>query len=115
MVKPSRSNPFRWMYLLTPEYLMERLYDISDVALNGHILSFKVNGISVTCGLAKVSDVLAQATKEQIANMVVDPVGVGFHWPALDEDLSVNGLLRELGIKLPTAHKEERTQHAELV
>ncbi len=94
---------------------MEKLYDISDVALNGHILSFKVNSISVTCDLARVSDVLAKATKEQVTNMIVDPVGVGFHWPALDEDLSVNGILRELGIKLPTSEKEETTEYAELV
>ncbi len=36
----------------------------------------------------------------QVANMVVDPVGVGFHWPALDEDLSVKGMLRELEIEV---------------
>ena len=94
---------------------MEKQYNINSVALNGHMLSFKANGILVTCNLAKVSDVLAQATKEQVANMIIDPVGVGFHWPALDEDLSVNGILRELGIKLPVSQKEVMTKHAELV
>lgn len=93
---------------------MEKLYDINNVALNGHVLSFKVNGILVTCNLAKVSDVLAQATKEKVANMIVDPVGVGFHWPALDEDLSVNGILRELGINQLAPGKEETPAYAEL-
>lgn len=94
--------------------MMEKLYAISDVALNGFMLSFKVNGMSVTCDLARVSDVLAKATKEQVANMIVDPVGAGFHWPALDEDLSVSGILRDLGIELP-ASKLKIVEHAELV
>lgn len=93
---------------------MEKLYEITDVALKGHLLSFKVNGVSVTCDLAKMSDVLAKASKEQVANMIIDPVGVGFHWPALDEDLSVNGILRDLGIELPTS-KMVVTEHAEVI
>ena len=79
---------------------MEKLFEISHVLLKGHQLSFKVNDISVTCDLAKMSDVLARASKDQVANMIVDPVGIGFHWPALDEDLSVNGILKDLGIAL---------------
>jgi hypothetical protein len=79
---------------------MEKLFEISTVVLNGHLLSFRVNGTPVTCDLAKISDVLAKASTAQVANMVVDPVGVGFHWPALDEDLSVNGILRDLGIEV---------------
>jgi len=93
---------------------MEKLFEISHVTLKGHQLSFKVNGIFVTCDLAKTSDVLAQASAEQVANIMVDPVGVGFHWPALDEDLSVNGILKDLGIalhRLPVAMEEQ----AELV
>lgn len=92
----------------------EKLFDISHVALNGHLLSFKINEISVTGDLASMSDVLARASKEQVANMIVDPVGVGFHWPALDEDLSVKGILRDLGIALPPA-KAEMEEQAELV
>jgi len=82
---------------------MEKLHDISDVALKGHILFFKAAGVSVTCDLAKISDLLAKASKEQVTNVIVDPVGVGFHWPALDEDISVNGILRdwEFNCQLP--------------
>jgi hypothetical protein len=93
---------------------MEKLYEVTDVDLKGHLLSFKVNGIPVTCDLAKMSDALAKASAEQVANMIVDPVGVGFHWPALDEDLSVNGILRDLGIELRPS-KAETEKHAQLV
>ena len=57
---------------------MEKLFEIGDVALNGHQLFFKVNGIPIACDLAKASGVLAKASFAQVANMVVDPVGVGF-------------------------------------
>ena len=93
---------------------MEKLYDISDVALNGHLLSFKVNDVSVTCDLSKASETLAKATCEQVANLVVDPVGVGFHWPELGEDLSVNGILKEAGIAQPVLGNE-KGEHFQLV
>ncbi|MGH7494958.1 MAG: DUF2442 domain-containing protein [bacterium] len=79
---------------------MEKLFDISHVVLIDHFLSFQVNGIPVTCDLARSSDVLARASADQVARIVVDPVGVGFHWPELDEDLSVSGILRDAGIQL---------------
>lgn len=37
---------------------------------------------------------LANATAEQRAAAELSPSGYGIHWPLLDEDLSVPGLLR---------------------
>ena len=78
---------------------MNRFYDIGDVELKGYLLSFKVNGVSISCDLTEMSVVPANATEEQVLMIVVDPVGVGFHWPELDEDLSVKGILREMEIE----------------
>jgi len=36
---------------------------------------------------------LANATKEQLDNWVLLGDGEGIHWPDVDEDLSINGLL----------------------
>jgi len=36
---------------------------------------------------------LAQATPEQLADWEIAGAGFGIHWPALDEDLSTEGLL----------------------
>jgi hypothetical protein len=93
---------------------MEKLYDITEVTLTGHLLSFKVDGVRVTCDLSKASEALAKATREQVENLVVDPVGVGFHWPELDEDLSVNGILKEAAIALPM-RGSEKSEHVQLV
>ncbi len=36
---------------------------------------------------------LAQASKEQLSNWELLGDGEGIHWPDIDEDLSINGLL----------------------
>jgi Protein of unknown function (DUF2442) len=44
---------------------------------------------------------LLKATKKQLKNWRTIGAGFGIHWPDLDEDLSVEGLLR--GIPAPNA------------
>ena len=39
---------------------------------------------------------LARATKEQLNNCQILGDGEGIHWPDLDEDLSVQGLLKSI-------------------
>lgn len=36
---------------------------------------------------------LRDATAEERANYEISPAGIGVHWPVLDEDLSVAGLM----------------------
>lgn len=38
---------------------------------------------------------LATATDQERANLEISPMGI--HWPDLDEDLSIHGLLRDHG------------------
>lgn len=40
---------------------------------------------------------LANASAAERANAELSPGGYGIHWPLLDEDLSVSGLLRSVG------------------
>ena len=51
---------------------------------NGAAFSFPVTLVAL----------LAEATDAQLAGVEVGPVGIALHWPALDEDLSVAGLVR---------------------
>jgi hypothetical protein len=45
----------------------------------------------------KCSPVLAKATKSERRLAELSPSGYGIHWPLLDEDLSVGGLLALAG------------------
>jgi hypothetical protein len=42
----------------------------------------------------KISKKLAQATETERNNFQISPSGYGIHWPQIDEDLSLHGLLR---------------------
>jgi hypothetical protein len=44
----------------------------------------------------KCSKRLASATEQERLYVELSPGGYGIHWPLIDEDLSVNGLLRDL-------------------
>ena len=43
----------------------------------------------------KCSKRLAAATNQERLKAELSPGGYGIHWPLIDEDLSVNGLLRD--------------------
>lgn len=54
-----------------------------------------MDGHTITVPLALYPSLL-HATKEQLSNWEVCGGGFGIHWPDLDEDLSIEGLLKGL-------------------
>jgi len=59
-------------------------------------LTIKFSDKRVHISWEKCSDILARATPEERMNAVLSPGGYGIHWPLLDEDLSVAGLLNQI-------------------
>jgi hypothetical protein len=53
----------------------------------------EIDGCRHTFELARLSPRLAHGTPREQAAIEVSPSGYGLHWPLLDEDLSVDGLL----------------------
>jgi hypothetical protein len=45
----------------------------------------------------RCSKKLASATELQRSTVELSPGGYGIHWPLLDEDLSIPGLVRDVG------------------
>lgn len=41
----------------------------------------------------EISDRLARADQEQRGNFEVSPSGYGIHWPEIDEDVSIDGII----------------------
>jgi hypothetical protein len=72
---------------------MDKAHDIQDIRLSGTILTLQVDGRRYEIDITKHSDQLAGATDEQRGNFEVSPAGYGIHWPDLDEDLSIDGLI----------------------
>ena len=73
-----------------------KFHTIGKISFSGTQMTLEVDSRPVTVDLAKVSPRLAAATTGQRLNYEVSPSGYGIHWPDLDVDLSVDGLL---GIK----------------
>ena len=74
---------------------MKCMHDITDVEFAGGRMTLQVDGAAVSVALAEVSPVLAKAKKVERETYTVSASGYGIHWPMVDEDLSVDGLLRK--------------------
>lgn len=75
---------------------MDRAHEVKILAIDGPRMQLRVDGKEYAIDLNVQSRRLAQATQQQREKVEVSPTGYGLHWPELDEDLSIDGLL---GIK----------------
>jgi hypothetical protein len=72
---------------------MDKAHDIQSIHVSGTTLLLQVDGKRYEIDLAAQSQRLAKATPEQRKRFEVSPTGYGIHWPDLDEDLSIDGLI----------------------
>ena len=72
---------------------MDRHHKIEKVTIVEGVLSLSVDGSSLKINLEDVSGVLANAKKEEQQEFEASPSGYGIHWPLIDEDISIDGLL----------------------
>ncbi|MBT3374117.1 MAG: DUF2442 domain-containing protein [Lentisphaerae bacterium] len=72
---------------------MDRAHDVHNVTVSGTILHLEVDAKSYAIDLTEVSGRLAHASQAQLERIDVSPSGYGLYWPAVDEDLSIDGLI----------------------
>jgi hypothetical protein len=65
------------------------------IEVNRDGLSILVGERRVQIPWEKCSKRLASATEQERLNAELSPGGYGIHWPLIDEDLSITGLLRD--------------------
>lgn len=73
---------------------MKKHHEVSNVKIVAGRLFMTVDGDEYAVELAKVSPRLADATSQDQKRLEVSGSGYGIHWPTVDEDLSVDGLIR---------------------
>ena len=78
---------------------MKKIHDIQGITFSGEEMILKVDDGEYRFSLADVSKPLAEATATERETYELSPSGYGIHWPLIDEDLSIDGLLG-LGHKL---------------
>lgn len=69
-------------------------HNVRDVSVTEGILRMQVDGVFHEVDLRRTSRRLAKATDSQCANLEVAFSGYGIHWPDVDEDITVDGLIR---------------------
>jgi Protein of unknown function (DUF2442) len=72
---------------------MRKHHEVEKVQVEKGILRLIVDGNNIQCELKDVSPLLAAAKEEELKEFEVSPSGYGIHWPKIDEDISIDGLL----------------------
>ena len=85
--------------------MMNQFHKVEAVEFDGGTLILRADGEVYRVETAAVSERLAQASPAALRAFRVSLSGYGIHWPEVDEDLSVDGLIRSaLGAGYP-AHQ----------
>lgn len=73
---------------------MTKIHEVTELSVSRGKLTMTVDGERYVIELAAVSPRLAGASPQDQRRVEISPSGYGLHWPTVDEDLSVNGLIR---------------------
>ena len=69
-------------------------HTIQEISFDKETMSLKIDGKLIRVNLDKISSKLKAANDFQRQFFKVSPSGYGIHWPLLDEDLSVDAILK---------------------
>ncbi|MER3432824.1 MAG: DUF2442 domain-containing protein [Leptolyngbya sp. ERB_1_1] len=73
---------------------MNKHHDVQGLDFDDEHLYLTVDGQTYEISIAQASSRLANATHAERYLYRIAPSGYGIHWFAIDEDLSINGLLK---------------------
>ena len=72
---------------------MKKHHSIENVRFEGENLLLAIDGEENIFSLHEISPVLDNASDKERNTFEISPSGYGIHWPLLDEDISIDGLL----------------------
>jgi hypothetical protein len=72
---------------------MNRVHEIGELFFENDCMRVQIDGREYAFDLKDISPRLLHSSSEQRAKYEVSPSGYGIHWPLIDEDLSIDGLL----------------------
>ncbi|MCH7859627.1 MAG: DUF2442 domain-containing protein [Candidatus Marinimicrobia bacterium] len=71
----------------------KKVHDIQDITFTNEDLILQVDGKEYALRLTGISKILAGASAIERGKYEISPSGYGIHWPLIDEELSIDGLL----------------------
>lgn len=92
---------------------MNKIHYVENLRFTHDSLILKVDGQEHQFLFAEISHKLNQASETERNNYRIMASGYGIHWPLLDEDLSIDGLLGI--VHAPPAHLTKKRQYSQVV
>ncbi|UBF24175.1 DUF2442 domain-containing protein [Kovacikia minuta CCNUW1] len=74
--------------------MMNKQHEVQNLTFEGQWMILTVDHQTYRLPIDQASSRLAQASDSDRNHYQVSPSGYGIHWTMLDEDLSINGLIR---------------------
>jgi hypothetical protein len=72
-------------------------HTIQDISFDQNSIQLSIDGKIFKISLDKISSKLKSANELQRNLYKISPSGYGIHWPLIDEDLSVDALIKIAG------------------
>ncbi len=72
---------------------MKKYHEINTLQFNREKLKIEIDDQNHEFKLVDISEKLAKASDIERNKYEISPSGYGIHWPLIDEDLSIDGLL----------------------
>jgi hypothetical protein len=73
--------------------VLKKIHRVEKLFFEMDTLVLKVDGKTHVLPLKAISRKLLLASRAEREKLEISPSGYGIHWPLLDEDLSIDGLL----------------------
>ena len=72
---------------------MQKFHQIESLSIEKDIIKLAVDGLKIENNIKALSPTLAKAKEQELQNYEISPSGYGIHWPLIDEDIAIDGLL----------------------
>jgi len=69
-------------------------HNIESLTIDQNFICLQIDGKEIKIPIAGVSKKLSDANELQRNLFTISPSGYGIHWPLIDEDLSIDSLLK---------------------
>lgn len=73
---------------------MNKIHHIKSLEFNGEIMSIEIDGLKYEVPISEISKKLQSANSIERSAFIVSPSGYGISWPLIDEDISIEKLLK---------------------
>ena len=74
---------------------MKKYHKINNIRITVDKLKIIIDQQKYEFDLKRISTKLAEVSEQEKKNFKISPSGYGIHWPMIDEDIAIDGLLRQ--------------------